>query len=1222
MVKAEYFFRDQKIYCSPCLINNPTISVILPTYCRGDNGFLSRAIDSVLSQRFQSFELIVMDDGSLDSTQDIMAEYVKQDDRIIHIRHDENCGLPALRVNEGLMMARGRYCAYQFDDDYWMPDALQILMKALKNNPDYGLAYGVCNFDDKALLGKPFSYYELINGNYIANNSVLHHRALFEKYGGYDMHIIMRRLSDWDLWLRWSKYNRFMFVDKLVSFASYRMPHSLGNIVPLDMLSSRMCMEKYRDVLLAPTHLKDYVVDDMRYFSHLKNDYYDEIVVHQILTFQSRHRKYWPIIETKNHTRKNVVVVFQYVDASLDITITNLNEYLNNALITKIHFSEFNESSIKFADIIILFRCVSSIKHLLQVIKDENKCLIYMMDDDLLNIYELSDKFSDFAPGKPSHQIILENMHQASLVVTYSKASQKSVMPINHRNIVLETNIASRWLKNARQKCAMAYEQKNEATIIKMGFTGGSEARKEEFAFLWPVIVQLSHKMKEKIEIHFWGFKPENTFELVSPYFHKEFMFNYDEYLRGLVEQKMDIMIAPLFDEKIAKKAKCPIKFLEITAAGAIGVYSDVEPYSIIEHEVTGFKCINTQETWLNMLIKVLQMSFEQKNQILSNALNLVEKNFIAEIQAPRLSVTFEAALCHAKMKKYKSNKPKIAYFFHSAYLREAENHLFSHLTIAHEYAFEPIIILPLEFKHRRDDIHLLAAHLNIKVYYLPICIDMTDGTLSLYMSSVEKISAWLIENDISLVHSVTFMRGLGEACHMTSIPHVVSLYAVDNANVGSNHCDIIHSDSFYYASKWSREFGVPARRILSSVPDEYFEVMQKHSQKQHTKIINFGMFGTMQPSHSQLQVIEAIGLLLNKHNITVKLRIYGYDCFYSEYMNDCKKMVTQYGLEEHVSFEGFIRNAINVINDIDILVCANDHASVPQAVLEAMAARKLVVTTLVGGIDEVISNNHGIILKNNTPDEIAKGLLKAFHMNKEDLHGCLERAFKLVKEEASRNVVASLLFRLYVDAIENKIKKKNMHELMIIKNIKSNNEEMINNKIPEGVVEYLKSIKEAIFKWRFYFIKYNVNNKFHQNFSELKNFTFTHFKCAKFEVMESEDLRGMSYREYIIPFKMAQLSMIQTVFLALIPSSKGMIGVEIVSFDQQILAHVLLPTTMIHSYSPTTFQLPVTLKNLQANWQLRIFVKDVERSISTYELVKHSKRGMQVKKLPFLLLA
>src|SRR5262245_34007779 len=109
MIRAEYFMREARVHHSPALIRDPEVSIILPTYCRGANGLVKRSIDSVLNQTFSSFELIVMDDGSTDGTSELVSGYARVDDRVIHIRHESNCGLPALRVNEGLLRARGEF---------------------------------------------------------------------------------------------------------------------------------------------------------------------------------------------------------------------------------------------------------------------------------------------------------------------------------------------------------------------------------------------------------------------------------------------------------------------------------------------------------------------------------------------------------------------------------------------------------------------------------------------------------------------------------------------------------------------------------------------------------------------------------------------------------------------------------------------------------------------------------------------------------------------------------------------------------------------------------------------------------------------------------------------------------------------------------------------------------------------------------------------------------
>lgn len=293
-MRAEYFMRDASVSHSTRLIGKPDVSIILPTYCRGDSGLLKRAIESVLAQTFSCFELIVLDDGSVDSTADVIAEYRKADDRIIHVRHEVNCGLPALRVNEGLLMARGEFCAYQFDDDQWTNIFLERMARELRRNPTFEVAYGRCKWiipPNVGALGGPFDYKRLVNQNYIANNTIFHRRAIFERLGAYDMHLVMRRLCDWDLWLRWSRYGPFLFVDELVSTVEAGKAGSIGTTCVLDMLAVRAHMAFDREDRLRLTNLKSYVLNDVNHLNHLGPTKLSAIWHEQIAPYQSRFRQ-------------------------------------------------------------------------------------------------------------------------------------------------------------------------------------------------------------------------------------------------------------------------------------------------------------------------------------------------------------------------------------------------------------------------------------------------------------------------------------------------------------------------------------------------------------------------------------------------------------------------------------------------------------------------------------------------------------------------------------------------------------------------------------------------------------------------------------------------------------------------------------------------------------------------------------------------------------------
>ena len=76
-MKVKEFIKDEKLNTSNNLIKKPVVSIIMPTYCRGDSGLLERSINTVLNQTFKVWELIIVDDGSMDSTSNIVRNFMK-----------------------------------------------------------------------------------------------------------------------------------------------------------------------------------------------------------------------------------------------------------------------------------------------------------------------------------------------------------------------------------------------------------------------------------------------------------------------------------------------------------------------------------------------------------------------------------------------------------------------------------------------------------------------------------------------------------------------------------------------------------------------------------------------------------------------------------------------------------------------------------------------------------------------------------------------------------------------------------------------------------------------------------------------------------------------------------------------------------------------------------------------------------------------------------------
>lgn len=177
-------------------MSEPRISVLIPTYNAAR--FLGKALDSVFSQTYQNFEVIIVDDGSTDDTGHVVAKYPQ-----VRYRQCPHRGISATR-NECLTMATGEWLAFLDADDLWHPEKLQKQMSYLEAHPSCQILFTEVQvfFDGDPAAITPRQQQELSSKMLDVLPSALFHRSLYTTYGGFLTHYDWGEDTEWIIRLR------------------------------------------------------------------------------------------------------------------------------------------------------------------------------------------------------------------------------------------------------------------------------------------------------------------------------------------------------------------------------------------------------------------------------------------------------------------------------------------------------------------------------------------------------------------------------------------------------------------------------------------------------------------------------------------------------------------------------------------------------------------------------------------------------------------------------------------------------------------------------------------------------------------------------------------------------------------------------------------------------------------------------------------------------------
>ncbi|MEI8390335.1 MAG: glycosyltransferase family 2 protein [bacterium] len=247
---------------------NDLISVIIPAY--NHEKFVEYTINSIILQSFKNIELIIINDGSTDSTNDKITNLAdKCKERFVRYEHFNRENLGYIKtLNQLIETANGKYIYLIASDDIAKPDALETLYNFIKNKPKYGMVVGnneiidennqVVYWDKQRNIVKTLeeaeyknfveflkndrpdidfnsnnfgSYKSLTRGNYIPNGYIMRKEAII-KAGGYKENT----LDDWYLNLQIAKHYKIKFINKVLFSYRWHSTNTMKNTEFIDKL--------------------------------------------------------------------------------------------------------------------------------------------------------------------------------------------------------------------------------------------------------------------------------------------------------------------------------------------------------------------------------------------------------------------------------------------------------------------------------------------------------------------------------------------------------------------------------------------------------------------------------------------------------------------------------------------------------------------------------------------------------------------------------------------------------------------------------------------------------------------------------------------------------------------------------------------------------------------------------------------------------------------------
>ena len=1023
-MKFDYFLQNRTILNNGYASLSPQVSIVMPTYSRMAEGFLAKCIDSVLAQTFQNFEFIIIDDGSVDGSQGLITAYANKDSRIVYVRHDENSGLPAVRTNEGILLARASYVSFIFDDNVWESEALSLMMENMMKDPVDVLHANTrmiqndnSNFD---LGGWPLSIELLQHLNTIPNGAVLCSRSFFEHHGMYDPHLGLRRVCDWDLWLRSARFGaKFRHLNMSLGIElGPSSPVSLGNSVTMDykVVFAYMADEaqiKRRSEALTPKEILHYdVFDPLKIFPYIRNETewqaFQNSVYKPFFDTHPKYREATPVIHNRLYDssegayflnangsifkdKKRALIVCNRFTPFVEDWKSSFESGLGAITVT---CSEWQASAFspEELDYLVLIDCAALfLKPFVEECREQNVAIGYVV------MHGMDTPAPDVNPLQrlafSSHNSIWEtfktDIYFPHFGVPWSDTGLigvNALMKMCHQVFVIGRDAGVISIFPGIDGVGLPYLPKTnfageilcdiqDSAHIAVTFYLGSPTKLHQSLNEQIAKVAKALKRNFAVKLHVL-----NESEVPDPLSGapelQDCLYISDEALLTWARrhQAQGVIIVPdvildqlseyflhFLEDDLAEKKSALLRFSELPA----GEDLVLDASWIADTLASKLKSVSERQAITQEGCRLTQFACAASSLLLQRDL---------QSEHPRAGVL------------------RVAVLLNSPLLSGSEAYGLLLVKAFARLGFEVVTCVPNQ--HGYGEVSPVDINLWLKMNGLTEAKELSYGLSTQCfdlpaeqcVAHSRSFNEWMDQQNIHLVLCSGFIPDPVLARSKANRPVFMALfqpwgYPLEKMTFLRDRVAGILTDSEWSASHWARWLPPPVRVVPTALPSR---MIKRFNESLGPTPICIAVGGTLQPRKRQREAIEAVRDLLAE-GYDIKLNIYGYElAIVSEYLQEIRQLVDSNNLGKVVELHGLVEME-QIARNNHIILSASIDESLPQTLLFTMAAGLVAVACPAGGVPEiVIDGKTGYLCEGFATSDVKAGIKRAINNRQE----------------------------------------------------------------------------------------------------------------------------------------------------------------------------------------------------------------------------------------------